>query len=104
MLANGPFWNDPSRSVYVVKSDGSGLTRIGPRGDIWDAIWSPDGRWIAFTLATKASGGQHELYLMHPDGSALHRLVSASDGLISTQPFWSRDSDQLLFKRFTNCS
>ena len=102
VLANGPFWNDPSRSVYVVKSDGSGLTRIGPRGDIWDAIWSPDGRWIAFTLATKASGGLQELYLMHPDGSAMHRLVSASDGLISTQPFWSRDSDQLLFKRFTN--
>jgi Tol biopolymer transport system component len=102
VLANGPFWNDPSRSVYVVKSDGSGLTRIGPRGDIWDAIWSPDGRWIAFTLATKASNGLHELYLMHPDGSGLHRLVSASDGLISTQPFWSRGSDQLLFKRFTN--
>ena len=102
VLANGPFWNDQSRSVYVVKSDGSALTRTGPRGDIWDAIWSPDGRWIAFTLATKASSGLHELYLMHPDGSAVHRLVSASDGLISTQPFWSRDSDQLLFKRFTN--
>jgi hypothetical protein len=28
--------------------------------------------------------------------------VSASDGLISTQPFWSRSSDQLLFKRFTS--
>jgi Tol biopolymer transport system component len=39
---------------------------------------------------------------MHPDGSALHRLVSAGDGLVSTQPFWSRDSDQLLFKRFTD--
>jgi hypothetical protein len=102
VLANGPFWTDPSRSVHVVKSDGSGLTRIGPRGDIWDAIWSPDGRWIALTLATKASAGLHELYLMHPDGSALHKLVSASDGLVSTQPFWSRDSDQLLFKRFTD--
>jgi hypothetical protein len=102
VLANGPFWTDPSRSVYVVQSDGSALTRIGPRGDIWDAIWSPDGRWIAFTMATKASNGLHELYLMHPDGSALHRLVSASDGLFSTQPFWSRDSEQLLFKRDTN--
>ena len=55
VLANGPFWNDPSRSVYVVRSDGSALTRIGPRGDIWDAIWSPDGQWVAFTMATKAS-------------------------------------------------
>jgi hypothetical protein len=102
VLANGPFWTDPSRSVYVVTSDGSSLKRIGPRGDIWDAIWSPDGQWVALSMASKASNGLHELYLMHPDGSALHRLVSSSDGLISTQPFWSRDSDQLLFKRFTN--
>jgi hypothetical protein len=102
VLANGPFWTHTSRSVYVVRSDGSDLTRIGPRGDIWDAIWSPDGQWVAFTMASKASDGRHELFLMHPDGSALHRLVSASDGLISTQPFWSRDSHQLLFKRFTN--
>ena len=102
VLANGPFWTDPSRSVYVVRSDGSDLRRIGPRGDIWDATWSPDGRWVAFTMASKASAGRQELFLMHPDGSAMHRLVSASDGLTSTQPFWSRDSDQLLFKQFTD--
>ena len=99
VLANGPFWNNTSRSVYVGRSDGSDFTRIGPRGDIWDAVWSPDGRWVAFTMRSKASGGQHELFLMHPDGSALHTLVSASDGLFSLQPVWSPDSDQLLFKR-----
>jgi Tol biopolymer transport system component len=102
VLANGPFWSHASRSVYVVRSDGSDLTRIGPRGDIWDAIWSPDGQWVAFTMASKASAGRQELFLMHPDGSALHKLVSARDGLFSTQPFWSRDSDQLLFKRFAS--
>lgn len=102
VLADGPFWTHTSRSVYIGRSDGSALTRIGPRGDIWDAIWSPNGQWVAFTMASKASAGRQELFLMHPDGSALHRLVSASDGLFSTQPFWSRDSDQLLFKRFTN--
>jgi hypothetical protein len=102
VLANGPFWTHTSRSVYVARSDGSALTRIGPRGDIWDAIWSPDGQWVAFSMASKASAGRQELFLMHPDGSALQKLVSASDGLVSTQPFWSRDSDQLLFKRFKN--
>lgn len=98
-LANGPFWTNTSRSVYVGRSDGSDFKRIGPRGDIWDAVWSPDGNWVAFTLATKASTGLHELFLMHPDGSALHALVSASDGLFSLQPVWSPESDQLLFKR-----
>jgi Tol biopolymer transport system component len=98
-LANGPFWTNTSRSVYVGRSDGSDFKRIGPRGDIWDAVWSPDGNWVAFTLATKASNGLHELLLMHPDGSALHTLSSASDGLFSLQPVWSPESDQLLFKR-----
>jgi hypothetical protein len=98
-LANGPFWTNTSRSVYVGRSDGSDFKRIGPRGDIWDAVWSPDGNWVAFTLATKTSNGLHELYLMHPDGSALHALVSASDGLFSLQPVWSPDSDELLFIR-----
>ena len=98
-LANGPFWTNTSRSVYVGRSNGSDFRRIGPRGDIWDAVWSPDGRWVAFTMATKASNGLHELLLMHPDGSALHTLVSSSDGLFSLQPVWSPDSDQLLFIR-----
>lgn len=98
-LANGPFWTNTSRSVYVGRSNGSDFKRIGPRGDIWDAVWSPDGNWVAFTLATKASGDRHELFLMHPDGSALHTLASASDGLFSLQPVWSPDSDQLLFIR-----
>jgi Tol biopolymer transport system component len=98
-LTNGPFWTNTSRSVYVGRSNGSDFRRIGPRGDIWDAVWSPDGRWVAFTMATKASNGLHELLLMHPDGSALHTLVSSSDGLFSLQPVWSPDSDQLLFIR-----
>jgi hypothetical protein len=99
VLANGPFWSNTSRSVYVVGSDGSGIKRVGPRGDIWHAVWSPDGTWIAFTMASKASDGLHELYLMHPDGSELHRLISASDGRFSLDPVWSPDSDQLVFVR-----
>ena len=101
-LANGPFWTNTSRSVYVGRSNGSDFKRIGPRGDIRDAVWSPDGNWVAFTVATKASNGLHELFLMHPDGSALHELVSASNGLFSLQPVWSPDSDQLLFIRGTD--
>jgi Tol biopolymer transport system component len=100
--AAGPFWTNTNRSVYLASTDGSSFRRIGPRGDIWDAVWSPDGRWIAFTMATKATGGLRELYVMHPDGSGMHPLTSASDGLFSLQPVWSRDSRQLLFLRGAN--
>ena len=100
-LANGPFWTVPSRSVYVVGANGSGAQRVGPRGDIWDAVWSPDGRWIAFTMATMPFG-QHELYVMRPDGSGVRALTSDSDGLFAISPKWSPDGSQLLFVRGTD--
>ena len=99
--AKGPWWNT-TRSVYIANADGSSFTRIGPRGDIWDAMWSPDGRWIAFTMATRATGGLHELFLMHPNGSGVRQLTSNADGLFSLQPTWSPDSHQLLVTRGTD--
>lgn len=100
--AHGPFWNTTTRSVYIASADGSSFQRIGPQGDIWDAVWSPDGRWIAFSMASKATSGQFELYLMHPDGSGVRQLTSAARGLFSLHPTWSPDSSQLLFLRGTS--
>jgi Tol biopolymer transport system component len=102
--ANGPFWRTTTRSVYIASADGSGFKRIGPLGDIWDAVWSPDGQWIAFSLATRATGGLFQLYLMHSDGSAVRQLTSGSDGLSSLHPTWSPESNQLLFLRGTSNS
>jgi Tol biopolymer transport system component len=102
--ANGRFWNTSIHSVYIASADGSSFKRIGPRGNIWDAAWSRDGRWIAFSMATKATGGLFQLYLMHPDGSGVRQLTSGSDGLSSVHPTWSPESDQLLFLRGTGNS
>ena len=102
--AKEPFWNTSIHSVYVASADGSSFERVGPRGNIWDAVWSPDGRWIAFSMATKATGGLFQLYLMHPNGSCVRQLTSGSDGLSSLHPTWSPDSDQLLFLRGTSNS
>jgi TolB protein len=99
--AHGPFWKTTTHSVYIASADGSSFKRIGPQGNIWDAVWSPDGRWIAFSMAAKATSGQFELYLMHPNGSGVHRLTSATGGLFSLHPTWSADSRQLLFLRGT---
>jgi WD40-like Beta Propeller Repeat len=97
--ANGPFWDTSIHSVCIASADGSSFKRISPRGDIWDAVWSPDGRWIAFSMASKATQGLFELYLMHPDGSGVRQLTSGAHGLFSLHPTWSPDSDQLLFLR-----
>ena len=97
--AHGPFWNTTTHSVYIASADGSSFQRVGPLGDIGDAVWSPDGRWIAFSMASKATGGLFELYLMHSDGSGLRQLTSATGGLFSLHPTWSPASSQLLFAR-----
>ena len=102
--AKEPFWNTSIHSVYVASADVSSFKRVGPRGNIWDAVWSPDGRWIAFSMASKATGGLFQLYLMHPNGSCVRQLTSGSDGLSSLHPTWSPDSEQLLFLRGTSNS
>jgi Tol biopolymer transport system component len=68
---------NPKRRLYTMAADGSGIRPLTRAG--WDATWpswSPDGRWIAFTHAWV-------IYLVHPDGSGLHRI---GDGL---DPAWS---------------
>lgn len=100
--AHGPFWHTTTHSVYIASADGSSFKRVGPLGDIWDAVWSPDGRWIAFSMASQATGGLFELYLMHPDGTGVRQLTSSTRGLFSLHPTWSPDSSQLLFHRGTS--
>jgi WD40 repeat protein len=99
VAAHGRFWDTKSRSVYIVAADGSGERRIGPNGNITDVSWSPDGRWIAFTM-----GHTTDLYLMHPDGSELVALTSnAADPSVAGGgdfgPKWSPDGKELLFER-----
>jgi Tol biopolymer transport system component len=98
VLANGPFWSNPARVVSIAALDGSGIRRVGPRGDIWDAVWSPDGRWIAFSFAP-VSGGSHQLFVMHPDGTGVRALTSGQDGRYALQPTWTPDSHGLAFIR-----
>lgn len=97
--AAGLFWKNSVHSVYVVDADGTRATRVGPRGDIWDAAWSPDGKWIAFSMRTN---DRFQLYLMHPDGTAVRQLTPGTDAQSSVAPTWSRGSDQLVFHRWTN--
>ncbi len=40
--------------------------------------------------------------LMHPDGSGVRQLTSATGGLFSMHPTWSPDRSQLLFLRGTS--
>ncbi|HLF57611.1 MAG TPA: protein kinase, partial [Thermoanaerobaculia bacterium] len=60
------------------------------------AIWSPDGRWIAYTSA-RANG--YALFRKPADGSGEEELLFES-GIGSWIDSWSPDGQRLLFERF----
>jgi TolB protein len=74
-------------TIYIVRPDGSGLTRIAS-GE--EPEWSPDGSRIAFQRETRAAS---TIYIVRPDGSGLTRIASGAD------PEWSPDGRKLVFEK-----
>jgi len=70
----------PSQMVlYVANADGSGeRPLLGTSGFDYNASFSSDGQWIAFT-SERAGSGQADIYRVHPDGSGLERLTDDPD-------------------------
>jgi TolB protein len=79
-------------SLYVMNSDGSGVTRLTEGFDL-GAKWSPDGTKIAFV---RISQGDLEIYTMNADGSN-EVNVSNLPGSQEANPSWSGDSQHVSF-------
>ena len=82
-----------SGALFVMGADGSDPRRITPWGYAFMGhAWSPDGTWIAF----QRPYGQ--LYLVHPDGSDLHRVpLDLEAGTGALNPSWSPDGEWIVF-------
>ena len=103
-------------ALYVVNANGSGLHQIASTsvGAI-SARWSPDGKLIAFTGCPNncgnffapwhggnpqvGPGGNPQVWVVHPDGSGLRQITTATSGYTAVAPIWSPDSTKLLFNR-----
>ncbi|MGN6577546.1 MAG: TolB family protein [Nocardioides sp.] len=87
-------------AVYVVNADGTGETRLtDPAMVAGSPDWSPDGQWIVFAtypLNVFQSGGDSQLYRMHPDGTGLAQMT-AFRGVRATQPRYKPDGQWILF-------
>jgi Tol biopolymer transport system component len=84
-------------AVYVANGDGSRPRRITPAtAATTTARWSPDGRWIAFDQADRPNGA-HDLFLVHPNGSELHRIPTATGASGSCCAQWSPNSRSLVY-------
>jgi hypothetical protein len=71
--------------VWAIRSDGSGLRRIGPGTE---PIWSPDGQHIA----VRDVGGA--IFVMRPDGSSRRQV---SDRAYYFPVVWARNGQRLAF-------
>ncbi len=80
--------------IYVVKSNGTGLTRLTFNTTYdFSPAWSPDGSKIAFSR----DGGyqRRDIYVMNADGSSQIRLTGG-DGFYD-MPSWSPDGTKIAF-------
>lgn len=79
--------------VYVQSLlTGQRLLLAGFEGSNSAPAWSPDGRQLAVVLTRD---GSSQIYLIHPDGTGLHRI--SFSGAIDTEPAFSPDGLSLLF-------
>ncbi len=71
---------DHDGKVLVVSVADKKLTEVAddPFGRVFDYAWSPDGGWLAFSLA--GHNGQRSLYLWRAADASLHRV---SDGMFN---------------------
>ncbi len=81
----------PRPRLFVVGSDGSGLTNLTPTIDlnVDDPEWSPDGSQIAFN-------DTFDVYTINADGSGLRSLTGGAPGRPHA-PSWSPDGSRIAY-------
>ncbi|TKY74238.1 TolB protein [Spatholobus suberectus] len=90
------------KNLYIMDAVGGerkGLRRLteGPWTDTM-CNWSPDGEWIAFASDRHDPGsGSFELYLIHPNGTGLRKLIQSGSGGRTNHPYFSPDGKSLTF-------
>ena len=94
----GPY---PHQDIYVVRADGSGLTRLTTdQSADFDPSWSPDGRRIAYRHQRGDADDTSEIYVMNADGSRPRNLTRRQGQ--DHSPAWSPDGKSIAFASVRN--
>ncbi|KAK9167431.1 hypothetical protein Scep_002622 [Stephania cephalantha] len=94
------------KNLYImdaIEGEKGGIRRLteGPWTDTM-CNWSPDGEWIAFASdrdkpGDKPAAGSFAIYIIHPNGTGLRRVVYTGEGGKANHPWFSPDSKSIAF-------
>jgi Tol biopolymer transport system component len=99
-IAYTGFDGDTAQSAtFVVAVDGGEPVQVSDWGRYQTGVQvSPDGQWLLYDTDL-ASSGNHQLYLVRPDGTDGHAVTDmATTGLGNCCGTWSPDGRQVLFQ------
>lgn len=90
------------KNLYIMdaeEGERGGIRRLteGPWSDTM-CNWSPDGEWIAFASDRENPGsGSFELFMIHPNGTGLHKVIQSGLGGRANHPWFSPDGKSIVF-------
>jgi Tol biopolymer transport system component len=90
-----------SWELFSARDDGSApvqITNRGERSRSVQASWSPSGSSIAFVRTVNSESA---IYVVHPDGTELHRVVELY-GTLAGEPAWSPDGSTIAYTNAVN--
>jgi dipeptidyl aminopeptidase/acylaminoacyl peptidase len=89
--------NEYRGAIWVARVDGSEPPQRFTSGERSDGnpLWSPDGKWLAFTSNRGDEKQQAQLYVISAAGGEARRLTDLKESV--DQPAWSPDSTKLVF-------
>jgi dipeptidyl aminopeptidase/acylaminoacyl peptidase len=90
----------PPTDVYTAPSVGSRLRRVTTGRDALYPVWSPDGRWIAYTVISLVDGKRAgAIWLVRADGTGARRLTAARSDVFDLAGPFDPKSGRIAFTR-----
>ncbi|HEX4802644.1 MAG TPA: hypothetical protein VFV14_03980, partial [Myxococcaceae bacterium] len=85
----------PTSALWLIATSGGESRQLTfPSGSDSGPVWSPDGKWIAFT-GKRGDSEASQLYAIPLDGGEARRLTSVPGGVFA--PKWFPDSKRIAF-------